>query len=234
MSLKLITVNIEGNEHLDLVIPFLKKEKADIICMQEVLGENVEQLEKETGLKAYFFRTHTNTDQFNLLQGVAILTNLKHSIVAKHYYLGTESIVVSNDPNQFSRVVGVMKVIKDKKEFTIATTHFTWSPKGRANDLQRKSLQDLLKDLKPYPEHILCGDFNAPKGKEIFISLAKKYKDNIPKSVDSTLDPLLHRVKGLKYVVDYVFSTKAYKVTDVKVVEGISDHKAIIAKIDLV
>jgi exonuclease III len=46
-SIKLITLNIEGDRHLDRVIPFLQKENAHVVCLQEVLQSNVELLKKE-------------------------------------------------------------------------------------------------------------------------------------------------------------------------------------------
>jgi hypothetical protein len=57
------------------------------------------------------------------------------------------------------------------------------------------------------------------------------YKDNVPKEVDSTIDPVLHRAKDIRYMVDGVFSTPAYKVSEVEVREGVSDHKAILAQV---
>ena len=74
---------------------------------------------------------------------------------------------------------------------------------------------------------MFLADTNAPRGTFIFDDLAKNYKDNIPESLSSTLDPILHRAKGIEYVVDCVFSTKNYEVSDVKIHEGVSDHKGI-------
>jgi exonuclease III len=32
--MKLININIEGDKHFDTVIPFLEKEKPDVLCLQ--------------------------------------------------------------------------------------------------------------------------------------------------------------------------------------------------------
>ena len=37
--MKLISLNIELNRHHDLVLPFLKKEKPDVICLQELKAQ---------------------------------------------------------------------------------------------------------------------------------------------------------------------------------------------------
>jgi endonuclease/exonuclease/phosphatase family metal-dependent hydrolase len=95
-------------------------------------------------------------------------------------------------------------------------------------------MKNLLALLAKTPELILCGDFNAPRGGEIFKMLADKYKDNIPPEYDSSLDTELHRIgKIKKLMVDGLFTTSAYIVSDVKLSEGVSDHKAVTAIISL-
>ena len=69
---------------------------------------------------------------------------------------------------------------------------------------------------------------------EAFDRIARKYKDNIPKKYKTSLDQNLHRVKGLQYMVDGLFTTPGYKASNVKLVDGVSDHVAIVADIEKV
>ena len=78
---------------------------------------------------------------------------------------------------------------------------------------------------------VLTGDFNAPRGGEIFAELASRYKDNIPNHYQSSLDPDLHRVKNLKLMVDGLFSTPDYNLGEVRLINGVSDHLAVAAKV---
>jgi hypothetical protein len=39
--MKVISLNIEGNKHYELVLPFLHTENPDVICLQEVLEDDV-------------------------------------------------------------------------------------------------------------------------------------------------------------------------------------------------
>ena len=55
-------------------------------------------------------------------------------------------------------------------------THFTWTPNAEVNEMQRQDLPTLFASLDRVPEFILCGDFNAPRGKEIFDTIATVYK----------------------------------------------------------
>ena len=49
--LKLVSTNIEGNRHLDKILPFLQKSKADVICLQEVYLPDFLMLKKMLGMR---------------------------------------------------------------------------------------------------------------------------------------------------------------------------------------
>ena len=55
--------------------------------------------------------------------------------------------------------------------------------------------------------------------------------DHLPATVTTTLDAKFHYAGALELVVDTIFATPEYSVDDVKVLEGISDHKGILATI---
>lgn len=74
---------------------------------------------------------------------------------------------------------------------------------------------------------------NAPRGREIFEKFSEKFTDNVPEEVTTTLDQNIHRVKGLQLVVDGFFSSKNILVQDVKVCDGVSDHKTVLGSIEL-
>jgi hypothetical protein len=77
----------------------------------------------------------------------------------------------------------------------------------------------------------MCGDFNAPRGRLIFDRIATKYKDNIPPYVTTTIDKNIHHAGDLQLVVDGLFSTSKYEVRSVQVLDGLSDHCAIIGEV---
>jgi endonuclease/exonuclease/phosphatase family metal-dependent hydrolase len=119
----------------------------------------------------------------------------------------------------------------------IATTHFTWSVEGLVTPTQTKDLDSLLTLLCDMPEFILTGDFNAPRGRKTFDTLAQRYKDNIPSQYKTSIDIALHRAgktRGHELVdkmVDGLFTTPAYRVHDVVLHTGVSDHMGITARI---
>ncbi len=66
------------------------------------------------------------------------------------------------------------------------------------------------------------------------------YTDEIPNTYTSSLDRTLHRLGSRSdlnapifdiYMVDYIFSQPPYRVTDVSLMFGVSDHAAVQAQI---
>ncbi|MEA2056412.1 MAG: hypothetical protein U9O78_01685, partial [Patescibacteria group bacterium] len=78
--MKLISVNIEGDKHLDKVLPFLKKEQANVICLQEIYEHQQKNFEKELKMNSFFVKTcqdFSKTDTFIGNKGNLIATNCK-------------------------------------------------------------------------------------------------------------------------------------------------------------
>ena len=133
--------------------------------------------------------------------------------------------------------LSLVDIEKDGAVFSVATTHFLWSRGGRLNMYQRASMRKLLRLLEKAGEFVLTGDFNAPRGGEIFGMLATKYKDNVPSRYKTSIDASLHRA-GKEHageladkMVDGLFSTPAYVVSNVELISGVSDHCAIVANV---
>lgn len=115
--------------------------------------------------------------------------------------------------------------------FRIGTTHFTWTPDGEADEVQRTDIESLFAVLEKQGDIIFTGDFNAPRGKEIFSRLAERYHDNVPSEYTTSIDSTLHRAGDLPHMVDGIFSTSGYAVQNVRMVCGVSDHCALVAEV---
>jgi len=168
--------------------------------------------------------------------GIAILTSCKIIKIKKIYYHGNSKQIYNFTPKKtrqthVNRAIIVTQVKDGEEKFFVGNTHFTWSENGRTSQQQRVNLKSLLKKIKLFPEIIFCGDFNAPRGKEIFKKISEKYKDNIPLHYKTSIDENLHYAGKLDLMVDGLFSTKEYLVTDTKLINGVSDHYAIITNI---
>jgi len=169
--------------------------------------------------------------------GIAIFSRLPLVRSSSQYYRGSPASVPSMDPvdaatyNNKNQMVAFCEIAKEETVFNIATTHFTWTPDGEPTDIQRSDMQAMLKILEFAGEFVLCGDFNVPRGGELFGMLAGRYKDNVPSHYTTSIDGNLHRLGQLNRMVDGIFSTPAYTVSGVEMISGVSDHCALVATI---
>ena len=244
-SIHFVSVNIERDRHYDTVLPFLKEQNADVVCLQEVFERDIPLFEKELGIKGFFAEMFQWPDSFEnpteiISMGVAILTKLPvEKTLLQYYKRGPKDIpvyvkYVEGGEDTVADVLLSLVVDVGGISYVLGTTHFTWTPHGNTDDRQRRDLKNLLIKMEEFKNGIVfAGDFNAPRGGEIFDELSRNFKDNIPAEYATSLDQKLHRNPGeVKYLmVDGLFSTPEYEVFDVSLRFGISDHGAIIATI---
>ena len=244
MTLKLVSINIERSKHLDLAEAFLEKEMPDVTCVQELMQDNVERISNALGnVESFYVPMAMHSDQTVFPIGVGIFSRVSVRSTGAHYYVGDANDVRDvrqaerSTYNNFNRMIARMDVEKDGTTYRIGTTHFTWTPDGSADDIQRRDVQSMLKELSNLGEIVLCGDFNAPRGGEIFAQIEARYKDNIPLEYKTSLDVNLHRSGKTKAheladkMVDGIFSTPTYAVSNVELISGVSDHCAIVATV---
>ena len=244
--MKLVSVNIERAKHLERVIPFIEAEAPDVLCLQEVLEEDLPRFTRVLGGRAAF-ASMTMLPGMSTPTGIAIVSRhpFEHEIT---YYRGEAGAVPRFDDTNAETKYGTEHAmlmsadIVTDRSYRIATTHFTWTPDGRPDDHQRRDLAVLMPILESKGELAFCADFNAPRGGEIFSALAARWRDNIPSGYDWSLDLSLHRIgERMKdeaqkaghrgFMVDGLFTTPSYVASDVKLVPGVSDHMAIVATI---
>lgn len=235
--LKLISINIEGHKHLDLVLPFLRRQEPDVVCLQEVYQPDFHGIAEALGMHGHFapmtlIQLNKKTGP-RLPWGVALLTHQPFRDMRERYYFGNrESVPINSDNADTIYKVLVSCVIKkDGADYCVGTTHFTWTPDGMPNANQRRDMPNFLAAAGERPEIIFCGDLNAPRGREMFAVVAAHYKDNIPPEYDSSIDGSIHRDGALQVMVDGLFSTPHYRTENVMLIPGISDHCAITAEV---
>jgi exonuclease III len=233
--LKLASINIEGHKHLDRVVPFIKDFKPDVLCFQELLESDIDFFEKEFGMKGCFLpMTSDNRSSLARSIGIGLFSNIPMNNIRSEYYYGGSGnlpiLVIGNGDRSWLGLLQ-MTVEKEGQLYNIATTHFTWTPDGSTSEKQRQDLKKLLEISSKTSDLIFSGDFNAPRGLEIFSAFAARYKDNIPLHYTTSIDKNLHRAGDLQLMVDGLFTTSEYVATDVKLSEGVSDHLAITALI---
>lgn len=237
MAVKILSLNIERDKHLPEVIALLEKENPEAVCLQEVHEPDFEMLKKKFGFNGFFapmlvYPRLIDGEEKLVRQGNALYTYLTLLKAESVPYFGKGKAPPYPGHNVIDRILVSGIIAKEGKEYHIATTHFTWAGDGGVNEEQRRDIKQLLNLILQKKELVLCGDFNAPRGGEIFALLERYLKDNIPSDIKTTLDPALHQAGPLPHVVDYMWSTPQYSVQKVRVIGGVSDHMAIVAEID--
>lgn len=250
-GIKLVSLNAEGDKHLDKIPEFLRAINPDVVMLQESFHKDWHELSRAFGMNfvfspmRYYPRSWSDPVVNNELGlwGLTTMSKIGFSNVLSyhyvedhlpftpiHYSLGTGV----ND--RLRRSLLVTEINNKGTLFRVVNIHFTWTPDAEnevePSNFQRQDLQILLGFLRQFPDIILCGDFNTPRGKEIFATLSHIYKDNIPPRVKTTIDSKLHKLnRQIQIVVDGLFTTPGYVVDEVKVIDGVSDHCAIVATI---
>lgn len=246
--MKVLTLNIEHGRHLPKLFALIAQEQPDVLCLQEVFAEDVKVIKTQLNYTGYFApivnyqKTHGYSVDPRGIWGELLLINPKttqldksdqHHGYHEHYYVGSPDLIpVFINPTEMNRVLQVVAVRVDNQSFMVANTHFTWSNDGISTVLQRQHFDQLVTYLDLYPKLILCGDFNAPRGKKIFSLFSSRYTDNVPSEVLTTIDNSFHYSgKQLNLVVDTIFTSTNYIVSNVRVICGVSDHCAIVGEV---
>lgn len=239
MPIKLLTLNIEHDRHLDQVAQTIATHLPDIVCLQEVFEKDCLKLAAVGGYQVkYAISTLMPEGEAGNTTprswGVAVLTRVPVLNQSVAYYADDPRIRIYQEPNDQRRMVVMTELWHEGQNYKIGVTHFTWSMVGETTDEQRADFVRLKQVLVPYPDYVLCGDFNAPRGGEMFALFIDQLGlvDHLPPQVTTTIDPKFHYAGALQLAVDTIFSTPEYRVMDVQVLEGISDHKGILGLVE--
>ncbi len=139
--------------------------------------------------------------------------------------------------------------LNENQNITVSTTHFPitdHNSPGHKNhemknllnidDIEHSNvcIDRLIKIIRSVNGPIIfTADLNNPRGEYIYDLLAHELIDIVPISLKSSIDPNLHRVKNLELLVDTIMVSSDFTIESFKVIEGVSDHKAFIASLNI-
>lgn len=251
--MKLISLNIEGNKHLDQVLPFLESTPTDVLCIQEIFERDAVMFSNHLGMKHTFSPMLLDQNKREAGEpwepfGIALLSHSPLSNIQSQEYWSPQPELQQFDRTDIhtkrkteKHTLLSAEVTVNGKVYTVANTHFTWTPNGVSNEYQKLDTKSLLMLLEKIPEIVLCGDFNMPRNyNELYKVFASRYTDAIPGSYVSSLDLSLHRRGNdpaqapnlARFMVDYIFLSPHYSASTVRLEKGISDHMAVVADIE--
>jgi endonuclease/exonuclease/phosphatase family metal-dependent hydrolase len=242
---KIITLNMEGNKHYKSIIPFLEAEQADILCHQEA-PEEFQEVLRNMGYHTSFapmLKTTINNEELTI--GLILATKSPHESRTVYYHQPTPATVTldQDDPEHTLSIPYLMAdILTSDGTYTVATTHLIDTVNGKEDELQTRIFENMCRLLEKAPPHIICGDFNMPRGHNaLYPLMIQNYKDTVPTHYPSSLDRNIHRLGTVdipekifdNYMVDYIFTQSGYAATDVRLQFGVSDHAAVIGHISI-
>lgn len=249
-QLKVASINIEGHRHLDRVVAFCQTEQPDIVNLQEVYESDLPSLATALSMEYHFGpmalvrRPPRDASSPYYPWGVAQLYNPRQLSQVQHRletYVRIQPVGFPNFKpdfnNMMDRVVSLLEFELAGQAWRVATTHFTWTPRGNHTPEQAAAFESLKQLLGKYDDFIITGDFNSPRNHmpnentNVFKELALMYRDHIPSSYQTSVDPDLHKAGPLQLLVDGLFSTPQYTSQNVRLVPGVSDHQAIVGEL---
>lgn len=244
--MKLLQCNIQGRQHIEKIAQLLTTHSPDVVCIQEG-DEQISRVLASKGYEIKFLPIVKRQSPEGLVdEGVILAAKHLKNVEERYYYFPPGGIAIQNHAKHRETtahgyiladcVVGAMT-------YRVCTTHFTWTARGDIACVhQKQDMQSLLTQLHTKPPHILCGDFNIPRGfNPLYQELTTKYTDTIPAHYTSSLDKANHRMGGVAsrshlfthFMVDYLFTQPPYRAENVELIFGVSDHSAVIADVYL-
>lgn len=239
MTIKFITLNLwQGGLLFDDIIAFIKKERPDIIALQEV--QTLSVFQKVLDYK-YFFYSPAFLDERKkdtILNGNAIFS--RYPIVANKtvFYDVMFGSVNKSNLNDFTfipRNLQLTTIRIDNTNLHVYNTQGIWGFDGKDNQRRLKMSQTIINEIKNKNNIILAGDFNvSPKTKTI--KNIKKYLSNVFDDKLITTFNLKRKGEGnyATSVVDMIFVSQNIKILDRYCPSvDISDHLPLVCLLEV-
>lgn len=240
MSLNIASINIERSKHLPRIAAFIDRERPDLLCLQELCERDIPFFEALMGGRMAFapMVRHPGEGPSDVV-GIGMIARAEAltDVVADYYSGSPQSIREitffsiqgqrSADPLSIAEVM----LTATLRGMRIAVTHLNVTPLGTSTPYQRESAGKLIRLAQSQAQQagdlLLVGDFNAPRGRPTFDLIAEQFIDGIPAHYTSSIDGSLHRAGDIPFMVDGLFHTPGYRLENVRLSTGVSDHCAL-------
>lgn len=245
MKLSVLQWNVWFKEEISRVLNFLLKNKADIICLQELTCGYVDQTQENTwdylahelGYDYHYKDMPIITDTEEWFQGNATFS--RFPIEHRHSDWINEPLGEGGFEDEY-RVYLETSILAGDKILTVANTHMSFTDNflttKRKLDETRRLMQFIGEDKSAY---VLCGDFNAEPNSDVTKSLLAKLKNAGPDFAQNTwtTKPFSYggfEAKTLDWRLDYIFVSNDVEVESAQIIKtDISDHLPIMAKLEI-
>ena len=207
------------------IINYLKKNKIDILNLQEVYSS----LDKDLSLDIKLINYNMFGKYRFFFKRIFNRINEKTPIITRYNVINKKNYQLPFLPSTLKRVMTKIEVEIDNKIVSIYNTHLDYMLDITKKRQLNKILKIIKKDNNPV---ILTGDFNLKNNNIIFNNFVKEMKDigiNHIDVLDNTWKPSkYHRA------IDHIFISNDFKLKSKEIIKNIniSDHYPILVKVD--
>lgn len=234
MEFKVVTLNCWLAKRKQEFFDYLEYEQPDVLLLQEFPARPGQDLLGEVEAKLEMrgvFEPMWEIESWGEL-GLAIFSKWNFKRVEKEFYYKNK-LVWPEFPKagewEFPGLFLGGELEMNMRNIWIATTHFVWSLYPEITDEQRQAGKNLLKTIAKHDQLILGGDFNVTHESEIYKMLVSQLKDDNPDNLRNTLQPEVHRSRGLDLAVDFMFHKGEMSKLEAKVpMVKASDHLPVV------
>lgn len=223
MQLKLISYNIWHGKKWEKLLPWIKDQNADILCLQEVTsheqnwGDNAppdifQALKQELNLKGVLGKAWMLDDKHQSYQGCAILSRFPISSSKTHFLSHQLSYghEFDHDWTREPRVLVEAKLNINNSPLTVFTTHLSYHKRFADEAKKLREADNLLSILDNHQSDnfIFAGDLNTPPDSPIIQKIQDAYQDASPDAPTFARHRFEHEdfvVDDLTYQLDYCF-----------------------------
>lgn len=187
-QLSLLSLNIEGQKHFDLVKKLIGERKSDVVLFQEVFQPDLEEFSSQLGYKNSLFSPMYrkpylvgNTTGF-VPMGLGLMTSSAIISSEAHYYVGNGDLPVPDYEKTkialLPRVLTFTEVEKGGVSFNLANTQFTWTPDGKPTSDQFQNIEKVIDILRLYQLRQKTSSVNSRMNTSLNTALAVRLRGN--------------------------------------------------------
>lgn len=253
MTIKFIQINIFKGKYLDALLEFLRSENPDFISMQEVTAGKLnltgdernlfEVIKGELGYYGVYNGDIKLAGSANSTFGNAVISRFpiikSEIVVLKSFRPVTLEEMNENVDNIWAQLPRhLLDATVDCEGFKIhaISVHARRTAPPVDDDegvRQAQLIADHLKSLGDEP-FVVGGDLNMPPESGVIKTIADVSKNLMADcGVTQTLNPAVHELGEHGYLVDYIFTSKHFKLKSLLVPQvTISDHLPVIAVLE--
>ncbi len=238
--MKLLQWNVWYKEDIENILLQIQEINPDVICLQELtigfddqkVKNTIEFLSEKLGFNNYYKEMKPGTDNWSIAN--SILT--RYPIKSSYFNWINQPTGSGGYDDEYRCYIQVTLDIEDK-EFTVATTHMSYTDRFIETDRKLMESESLIRNFKNRKRFIFTGDLNVTPDSKVIKNISKYLTHSGPDLKQPTWTTKPFEYNGFSAVtldwrLDYVFSSKDVTILDTEIIQtNYSDHLPILVNI---